>query len=182
LHVAADAGGAWVGDGNNGIYRLDGVAGRLVATAPDGLGSQHGGDLVIGAGSVWVSDASHDGVVTRLDHVTGGEIASITVDTKAEGRNGPATFGDNALWTISRGETTLWRIDADANSITKTVELDAGTVGLAFTRGALWAVNELDSTLVRIDPRQGRPTRTWRFTRPPIAVAASDKRVWIAFG
>jgi DNA-binding SARP family transcriptional activator len=180
LHVAADHGGAWVGDGNNGIYRLDGVAGRLVAIAPDGLGSQRGGDLVIGGRSVWISDASHDGVVTRLDPATGGELASITLATQSQS-NGPATFGDNALWTISRGETTVWRIDAEANSITKTVELKSGTVGLAFADGALWAVNEADRTLVRVDPKHGRVTRTWRFSRTPTTVAASGNRVWVGF-
>jgi DNA-binding SARP family transcriptional activator len=180
LHVAADAGGAWVGDGGSGIYRLDGDAARLVATEPDGLGSQHGGDLVIGGGSVWVSDASHDGVVTRLDPVTGGELASISIDTGTEA-NGPATFGDGALWTIGRGERTVWRVGTEANAITQTIELGVGTVGLAFTDGTLWAANELDRTLQQIDPHQGRVVKKWHFTRTPVAVAASGKRVWIAF-
>jgi DNA-binding SARP family transcriptional activator len=180
LHVAADAGGAWVGDGGSGIYRLDGDAARLVATEPDGLGSQHGGDLVVGGGSVWVSDASHDGVVTRLDPVTGGELASISIDTGTQA-NGPATFGDGALWTIGRSERTVWRIGTEANAITQTIELGVGTVGLAFTDGALWAANEIDRTLQRIDPHQGRVAKTWHFTRTPVAVAASGKRVWVAF-
>jgi DNA-binding SARP family transcriptional activator len=181
LHVAADAGGAWVGDGDNGIYRLDGATARLVATAPDGLRSPHGGKLVIGAGSIWVSDASHDGVVTRLDPVTGGEVASITLPLDAPS-NGPATFGGNALWTVSRGETTLWRIDADANTINQTVRLGGGTTGLAFGNGSIWAVNDLDKTLLRIDPDAARVTRTWRFSRAPVAVAAAAGRVWVAFG
>jgi DNA-binding SARP family transcriptional activator len=179
LHVAADAGGAWVGDGDSGIYRLDGATARLVAIAPDGLGSQHGGELVIGSGSVWVSDASHSGVVTRLDRVTGGEVASITLPVDSE-TNGPATFGAGALWTMSRGETTLWRIDADANAVTQTVRVGVGTVGLAFGDGAIWAVNS-DRMLLRIDPHTGRTTKTWRFSRAPVDVAASNGRVWVAF-
>jgi DNA-binding SARP family transcriptional activator len=180
LHVAADAGGAWVGDGASAIYRLDGDVARLVATEPDGLGSQHGGDLVIGGGSVWVSDASHDGVVTRLDPVTGGEVASISIDTGTSA-NGPATFGDGALWTTSRSERTVWRIGTEANAITQTFELRRGTVGLAFTDGALWAANEIDRTVQRIDPEQGLVLKTWRFSRTPVAIAASGKRVWVAF-
>jgi hypothetical protein len=181
LHVVADAGGAWVGDGDNAIYRLDGANARLVAMAPDGLGSQHGGELAIGAGSVWVSDASHDGVVTRLDAITGGEIAAITLPLDAVS-NGPATFGDSALWTVSRGERTLWRIDADANTISQTVRLGIGTTGLAYGDGSIWAVNGNDKTLLRIDPEAARVKKTWRFTRAPVAVAASARRVWVAFG
>jgi DNA-binding SARP family transcriptional activator len=181
LHVTVDAGGAWVGDGDNGIYRLDGPTARLVAIAPDGLGSQHGGELVLGAGSVWVSDASHDGVVTRLDAVTGGEVATVTLPLDAE-TNGPAAFGDNALWTVSRGETTLWRIDADANTVTQTVRVGVGTTGLAYGGGSIWAVNSLDKTLLRIDPDAPRVAKTWRFSRVPVAVAAGAGRVWVAFG
>jgi DNA-binding SARP family transcriptional activator len=181
LHVAADAGGAWVGDGGNGIYRLDGDRGRLVATAPDGLGAKHGGDLVVGSGSVWISDASHDGVVTRLDPVTGAELASITI-AGDDGANGPATYGDGALWTVPRAGTTVLRVDAEANAITKTVELEVGTVGLAFADGALWAVNELDDTLRRVDPARAAVTRTWRFSRAPVGVAAFGTHVWVAFG
>jgi DNA-binding SARP family transcriptional activator len=181
LRVAADAGGAWVGDGDSGIYRLDGATARLVATAPDGLRSPHGGELAIGANSVWVSDASHDGVVTRLDPVTGGEVASITLPLDAPS-NGPATFGANALWTVSRGETTLWRIDADANTISQTVRVGIGTTGLAFAGGAIWTVNDLDKTLRRIDPVAARVTATWRFSRAPVGVAAAAGRVWVAFG
>jgi streptogramin lyase len=128
---------------------------------------------------VWVSDASHSGVVTRLDRVTGGEVASITLPVGSE-TNGPATFGAGALWTMSRGETTLWRIDADANAVTQTVRVGVGTVGLAFGDGAIWAVNS-DRMLLRIDPHTGRTTKTWRFSRAPVDVAASNGRVWVAF-
>ena len=181
LHVAADAGGAWVGDGNHRIFRVDGVAARLVASAPDGLSGPRGGSLVTGAASAWVSDVSHDGVLTRLDGTTGGEIASISVPIDGE-TNGPATFGDGALWTLSTGEERLWRAGALENAITETIRVKPGIVGLAYGAGALWAVNAIDRTLVRIDTRQTRVTRTWRFSRPPVAVAASAGRVWVAFG
>ena len=155
LHVAADAGGAWVGDGDKRVFRVDGVAARLIANAPDGFKGPRGGALVAGAKSVWVSDVSHDGVITRLDEITGGQVASISVPIEEE-TSGPATFGDGALWTLSTGEERLWRVGALENAITETLRVEPGIVGLhAYGAGALWAVNTIDRTLVRIDT--GRP-------------------------
>ena len=95
--------------------------------------------------------------------------------------NGPATFGGSALWTVSCGETTLWRIDADANTISQTVRVGVDTTGLAYGDGSIWVVNGVDQTLVRIDPVAARVTKTWRFSRVPVAVAAATGRVWVAF-
>jgi DNA-binding beta-propeller fold protein YncE len=83
--VAYGAGAAWVGNWHdNSVSRIDPAANRVVGS-PIPIGSHHAGNLVVGAGSVWVTsdyrvDADpEDVVVVRIDPQTNRAVETIAV-------------------------------------------------------------------------------------------------------
>jgi YVTN family beta-propeller protein len=83
--VAYGAGAAWVGNWHdNSVSRIDPASNRVVGS-PIPIGSHHAGNLVVGAGSVWVTSdyrtegAAEDVVVVRIDPQTNRAVETIPV-------------------------------------------------------------------------------------------------------
>jgi len=83
--VAYGAGAAWVGNWHdNSVSRIDPQSNRVVGS-PIPIGSHHAGNLVVGAGSVWVTSdyrvdgAAEDVVVVRIDPHTNRAVETIAV-------------------------------------------------------------------------------------------------------
>jgi YVTN family beta-propeller protein len=83
--VAYGAGAAWVGNWHdNSVSRIDPASNRVIG-APIPIGSHHAGNLVVGAGSVWVTSdyrvdaAPGDVVVVRIDPQTNRAVEMIAV-------------------------------------------------------------------------------------------------------
>jgi YVTN family beta-propeller protein len=83
--VAYGAGAAWVGNWHdNSVSRIDPATNRVVGS-PIPIGSHHAGNLVVGAGSVWVTSdyrpeaAAEDVVVVRIDPQTNRAVETIPV-------------------------------------------------------------------------------------------------------
>ena len=83
--VAYGAGAAWVGNWHDSsVSRIDPATNRVVGS-PIPIGSHHAGNLVVGAGSVWVTSdyrpeaAAEDVVVVRIDPRTNRAVETIAV-------------------------------------------------------------------------------------------------------
>jgi DNA-binding beta-propeller fold protein YncE len=83
--VAYGAGAAWVGNWHdNSISRIDPQTNRVVGS-PIPIGSHHAGNLVVGAGDLWVTSdyrenaAAEDVVVVRVDPQTDRAVETIAV-------------------------------------------------------------------------------------------------------
>ena len=110
--VAWGAGAAWVGNWHdNSVSRIDPTTNRVVGS-PIPIGPHHAGNLVVGAGSVWVTSdyrvdgAAEDVVVVRIDPQ-----ASRAVETIAVGGHPidvAATAG--AVWVSVADPGTVLRI------------------------------------------------------------------------
>jgi YVTN family beta-propeller protein len=83
--VAYGAGAAWVGNWHdNSVSRIDPQSNRVVGS-PIPIGSHHAGNLVVGAGGVWVTSdyrvdgAAEDVVVVRIDPQTNRAVETVAV-------------------------------------------------------------------------------------------------------
>jgi YVTN family beta-propeller protein len=110
--VAYGAGAAWVGNWHdNSVSRIDPQTNRVVGS-PIPIGFHHAGNLVVGAGSVWVTSdyrvdaAAEDVVLVRIDPQ-----ANRAVETIAVGGNPiDVAAAEGAIWVSVADPGTVLRI------------------------------------------------------------------------
>jgi virginiamycin B lyase len=116
--------------------------------------------------------------LTRIDGHTNAVVEIIKVGP----RPGDVAIGDDAVWTLNRGDGSLSRVDLKSNRVVATVTMDASVADgvIAVGEGAVW-VSARGVPLVRIDARTNRVTH--RFTGEGGGmVLAGHGSVWVAAG
>jgi YVTN family beta-propeller protein len=110
--VAYGAGAAWVGNWHdNSVSRIDPATNRVVGS-PIPIGFHHAGNLVVGAGSVWVTSdyrvdaAAEDVVVVRIDPQTNRAVETIAVG----GHPIDVAATEGAVWVSVANPGRLLRI------------------------------------------------------------------------
>ena len=110
--VAYGAGAAWVGNWHdNSVSRIDPATNRVVG-APISIGPHHAGNLVVGAGSVWVTSdyrvdaAAEDVVVIRIDPQANRAVETIPVG----GHPIDVAATKGAIWVSVADPGTVLRI------------------------------------------------------------------------
>ena len=110
--VAYGAGAAWVGNWHdNSVSRIDPATNRVVGS-PIPIGFHHAGNLVIGAGGVWVTSdyrvdgAPEDVVVVRIDPQTNRVVETIAVG----GHPIDVAAAGGAVWVSVADPDTVLRI------------------------------------------------------------------------
>jgi YVTN family beta-propeller protein len=110
--VAYGAGAAWVGNWHdNSVSRIDPTTNRVVGS-PIPIGSHHAGNLVVGAGSVWVTSdyrenaAPEDVVVVRIDPQSNRAVETIAVG----GHPIDVAATEGAIWVSVANPGTVLRI------------------------------------------------------------------------
>jgi YVTN family beta-propeller protein len=110
--VAYGAGAAWVGNWHdNSVSRIDPETNRVVGS-PIPIGLHHAGNLVVGAGSVWVTSdyrvdaAAEDVVVVRIDPQTNRAVDTIAVG----GHPIDVAATEGAVWVSVANPGRLLRI------------------------------------------------------------------------
>ena len=110
--VAYGAGAAWVGNWHdNSVSRIDPATNRVVGS-PIPIGSHHAGNLVVGAGDLWVTSdyranaAAQDVVVVRIDPQTNRAVETIAVG----GHPIDVAATPGAVWVSVAGPGTVLRI------------------------------------------------------------------------
>jgi DNA-binding beta-propeller fold protein YncE len=110
--VAHGAGAVWVGNWHDdSVFRIDPATNRVVGS-PIPIGAHHAGNLVVGAGGVWVTTdyrvdvAAEDTVVVRIDAQTNRPVETIAVG--GHPIDVAATWG--AVWVSVANPGRLLRI------------------------------------------------------------------------
>jgi YVTN family beta-propeller protein len=110
--VAYGAGAAWVGNWHdNSVSCIDPHTNRVVG-APIPIGAHHAGNLVVGAGSVWVTSdyrvdaAAEDVVVVRIDPQANRAVETISVG----GHPMDVAATEGAMWVSVADPGTVLRI------------------------------------------------------------------------
>jgi YVTN family beta-propeller protein len=103
-------------------------------------------DLAVGAGSVWVTNAS-DGTVSRIDPATNTVSATIAVSSAGSQTANEMAANDTAVWVMA-GTTQLVRIDPATNMVVATIPVDPPIDTPVIANGALWTQSD-DSHLLR---------------------------------
>ena len=135
------------------------------------------GEITIGEGSIWVSNADK-GTVTRIDAKTRTVLQTIDVG------NGPAgiAVGAGFVWVANSLDGTVSRIDPRQHGgrAQQTIRVGNQPVGVAVGEGAVWVANTADKTLSRIDPESGRPGRPISAGDGADVLAVGRTGVWVA--
>jgi DNA-binding beta-propeller fold protein YncE len=110
--VAYGAGAAWVGNWHDdSVSRIDPATNRVVGS-PIPIGPYHAGNLVVGAGDLWVTSdyrangAAEDVVVVRIDPQTNRAVETIAVG----GHPIDVAAAAGAVWVSVANPGTLLRI------------------------------------------------------------------------
>lgn len=94
-------------------------------------------DMVVGAGSVWLSaaDSKFGPIVMRFEPAT-----KAVTPVVVGGPPDRLALGAGALWVTERGTGRLFRVDPATNKVTATVTLPASTLSLAASPEGAWTV------------------------------------------
>jgi len=86
---------------------------------------------------------------------------------------------DWVIWLTSYVKGQLWRVDPSLSSVTATIPVGRGALGLAADRDGIWVANSLDGTVTRVDPQTNKPVATIGLGHLPSWVAVGG-RVWVS--
>jgi branched-chain amino acid transport system substrate-binding protein len=84
--------------------------------------------------------------------------------------------GAGALWVTAPQDGLLWRVTPD---VTRSIEVGAGSRGVAVAGGSVWVANAARGTVTRVDPRSNRTTAVVPIGNAPRALAADGERLWV---
>jgi DNA-binding SARP family transcriptional activator len=182
--LAAGAGAAWIGFGNDVVGRVDAETGAVEQIA---AGSARG--IAFGDGAVWSVGGYGDGesleTVSRIDArtqtVTKVPFADVGIDPG--GIYGIAA-GAAGIWAISGNKNRTWKIDPDVARFVAVTPVDHPPAYVAVGAGAVWLANA-DGTLSRIDPTTASVVKTiplGRYPRTayPVDLTTGESVVWVA--
>jgi YVTN family beta-propeller protein len=170
--VAVGAGWVWAVFGKSSVHRVDRVSVRPAGSTLTDAGAA---DVVVGHGSVWVSNSGGSSV-QRFEPTTfeEGPLSDLTV-----GRTPSGLAADReAVWVAIFGEDVVGRIDPSASSIV-TIPVGDGPEAVAVGAGAVWVANRLDGTVSRIDPKTNEVVETIEVGNAPSGLAFADGRLWL---
>jgi streptogramin lyase len=130
--------------------------GGLTGDAPTRLRATYGATVDVPAGvvdllgegtSIWVSGF---GSVTRLDALTGEEVAAIETP-RTDDWSGLA-FGEGSVWATGTGGE-LYRIDPVTNRVVANIEVPGSVMDVAVGGGSVWVTRPSEfGEIYRIDP------------------------------
>jgi len=170
--VAVGRGWVWVVFGKATLFRVDPSDLSPSGSALTDFGAA---DVVVGHGSVWVSN-SGDASVQRFDPTTfeEGPLDELTVGRAPRG----IAVTSDAVWVAVSGEDVVARIDPGARSFLQ-IPVGDGPEDVVVGGGAVWVANRLDGTVSRIDPRRNEVVATTEVGNAPSGLAFAAGRVWL---
>jgi DNA-binding beta-propeller fold protein YncE len=171
LPLAYGLGALWVGSQDGTLSRLDPVAHDRpqvirLHTDPE--------SVAVGAGRVWVAEASRDGVL-QVDPRSG----HVGPETPIGGRGAAISVGDGAVWVVTEADGHLWRIDPRDGSLTASIEVGGEPRYLAVTPASVWVATR-QGIVTEIDPRTNRVERTVVLDHAVGGLTSGAGRLWVA--
>ncbi|WP_262266176.1 Vgb family protein [Microvirga yunnanensis] len=152
--LAVGEGAVWIpNSGREQIFKFDPVEKKVVLTIPVHFSGTEG-SIGVGEGSVWIT--ARGNVLTRFNAMTGTEEAAIKLPGLA-----PAAIVDNGfVWVTGFERGELYKFDARANALVRTIPLRPGPRFLTAGEGSIWVHNQGDNSVQRIDPASGQVIAT----------------------
>ncbi|MBS1880331.1 MAG: protein kinase [Actinobacteria bacterium] len=132
--------------------------------------------LAVGAGGLWVSNASTNSV-SRIDLHSGNPSQPIPA-----GR-GPAgiTVARGFVWVADSRSGSVAKIDPAIRAVVATIEVGGTPGGIDAGPNVLWVASAADDTVTRVDLASGEPEGSPITVGPePGAVAVGRNSVWVA--
>lgn len=171
--VAVDKASVWVVFGKATLVRVDPSSMRPVGSTLTDVGAA---DVVVGHGSVWVSNAV-DASIQRFEPTTFEEGPVEEPLTVGRAPAGMAITRD-AVWVAISGEDVVARIEPGARSFLR-IPVGDGPEDVVVGAGSVWVANRLDGTVSRIDLQAEEVVETIEVGNAPSSLAFADGRVWV---
>jgi peptide/nickel transport system substrate-binding protein len=174
--AVVSGGSLWLSEPDSGeVVRIDTVSGNV---DPIPVGGQPGA-LAVGAGYIWVADASGLGRVIGIDPAADRATQHIPL-----GGAQPAAlaFKNGRLWVADPTDESLLVFNPLTGELERAIKLGIHPTALAFGAGGLWVadydadvVDEIDAHL-----RQPQPLVSVPVGSGPTALAVGPHAVWVA--
>ena len=191
--VAVGEGGVWaLEESQTAVFRIDPHKQAVDLTIPKAVVAPMGslgsrGDterLAVGLGSVWAADPLGQSL-NELSPALRSKVLSINLPAAPPpGRLDPSSLavGGGAVWLTSYREAEVWLVDIgrNHNSVTETIPVGRGALGLAVDRSGVWVANSLDGTVTRVDPQTNKVVATIKLGHTPSWVAIGGGRIWVS--
>jgi DNA-binding SARP family transcriptional activator len=171
LALAYAAGALWVGSQDGALTEVDPRTEQVIAVL------RHTGDpeaLAVGAGSIWVAEASQDDV-RQVDPVTHRIARSIPIG----GAPSDVAVGDGSVWAVTPSESRVWRIDPRTDAVTAAIDVAPQSSLVTVIDDEVW-VGSATGTLQRLDPNQNAVAQTLKLDGPIGGIASGNGRLWVS--
>jgi YVTN family beta-propeller protein len=195
--VAVGAGGVWVIDESQlTVFRVDPQTGKVDVTMRNAIGADvhgYGGGitcdplrLATGLDRVWTIDPVSPSLVEINPQLRAlGLSITLPASNSQVGDSScldPASFtvGHRAVWITSKQKEELWRVDPSTSSVSKTIGVGRGPLGVAAADDGIWVANRFDGTVTRVDPQTNEVVETITLGHLPSWVAVGGGRVWVS--
>lgn len=131
-------------------------------------------DLVVGVGSVWVTDARTT-VVTRY-LLNDRRLEQIDVGGPSVG----VALADGTVWVARKDAAHLVRLDARTGRVVSEPPLPSPALGLATIGAEVWAGVPDADQVMSFDVDTGEATRSWRVGDFPPIVTGDDQSIYVS--
>jgi YVTN family beta-propeller protein len=168
--VATGERSVWAVFGDSTLARIDPDTGQVAEKTR--AGALPAG-IVVGSGSVWVSN-SGQAKVWRYNPTAFQE----PIDESSVGRRPTGIAAGEAIWVANSAGDSVSRIDPNDVGVV-TVPVGKGPTAIAVTPDAIWVVNRDDGTLSRIDPETNKEERTFPIGQAPVGIVFAEGLLWV---
>jgi streptogramin lyase len=178
--VQVVGGSAWTALGADGsVVRLAAGTGKQDARVDTGTAGVCTA-MDQGFGSLWVGLCSEPPRLLRVDPKSGRALATIRLPATALVAEGAIAAGEGAVWLVVEApDNHVVKVDPVTNSVTGSVPVPAGVVGVRAGLGGLWLTNPEGGTVLRLDPATGQAVATIPVGAGPRFFAVGDDAVWV---
>lgn len=168
--MAGSADAVWVARNDGALWRVEPLAGGLVARIELGYRPSA---LALDGRSLWI--ATSEGVVLRVDTTTNKVERTIRLPFNPAG----VAVADDDVWLTDTVRGRIVQLDPASGRLVRTVRGAHRPAGLAVGSGSLWVANRDDGTVWRIEPSTGRVIAKIRVGPHPDDVAVGAGGVWV---
>jgi YVTN family beta-propeller protein len=174
--VAAGEGSVWAVFGDSTLARIEPDTGHVAEKTR--AGALPAG-IVVGSGSVWVSNSGQAKVGRYNPAAFQDPIDEPSVGRRPTGIAAGEAAGE-PIWVANSAADTVSRIDPQDDAVV-TVPVGKGPSAIAVTADAVWAVNRDDGTLSRIDPEKNEEERTFPIAQAlaPVGIVFAEGLLWV---
>jgi YVTN family beta-propeller protein len=171
--VAIGSDSVWAVFGDSTLAQIEADSGSVAESTR--AGSNPAG-IVVGTGSVWVSNAG-DANVTRYNPAafTEGPVAD---PFNVGGRPTGIGAGEGAVWVANTAGDSVSRIDPYSGDVAQ-IDVGESPTAVAVGDGTVWVVNSGDGTVSEIDPGTNDVERTIELGNAPSGIAFVGGFLWV---